>query len=158
MVVRLRAGCIATPLAPVARRDVGFHPDDRLDPCLLRLLLELPGRVQIAVVRDRQRGLLELLRLGDQVIDSVGAVEEGVLRVTVEMDEGHTGKNTPRSEWQGGGDRFARFLYWWRKRGVKWLWRGALAFFLALVLFLSFVPIGRYLARAGWEEAKILWR
>lgn len=49
-------------------------------------------------------------------------------------------------------------MHWWRKRGARWLWRSALALLLALVLFLSLVPIGRYLARAGWEEAKILWR
>jgi predicted aminopeptidase len=36
--------------------------------------------------------------------------------------------------------------------------RAALALFAVLLLFLSAFPIGRYLARAGWEEAKILWR
>jgi predicted aminopeptidase len=114
--------------------------------------------VQIAVVGDRQRGLLELLGAANQVVYAIGAVEEGVLRVTVEMDERHAEKATPRPEWQGGGDRFARLLYWWRKRGVKWLWRTTLALFVVLVLFLSLVPMGRYLARAGWEEGKILWR
>ena len=34
-----------------------------------------------------------------------------------------------------------------------------LAFIVGLVAaFLSLVPMGRYIARAGWEEAKILWR
>ena len=55
-------------------------------------------------------------------------------------------------------DLFGRTMHWWRKRGARWLWRSALALLLALVLFLSLVPIGRYLARAGWEEAKIMWR
>jgi predicted aminopeptidase len=49
-------------------------------------------------------------------------------------------------------------MYFWRKRGAKWLWRAALALVVALVLFLSAFPIGRYLARAAWEEAKILSR
>lgn len=56
------------------------------------------------------------------------------------------------SDWFGG------LTYWWRKRGARWLWRAALGLVVAFVLFLSVVPIGRYLARAGWEEAKILWR
>lgn len=55
-------------------------------------------------------------------------------------------------------DWFARGNYFWRKRGARWLWRAALAFVVALVLFLSAFPMGRYLARAGWEEARILWR
>ena len=55
-------------------------------------------------------------------------------------------------------ERLARAIYFWRKRGARWLWRFALVFFVALVLFLTLFPIGRYLARAGWEEAKILWR
>ena len=56
------------------------------------------------------------------------------------------------SDWFGGTH------YWWRKRGARWLWRAALALFVALVVFLTAFPIGRYLARAGWEEARILWR
>lgn len=55
-------------------------------------------------------------------------------------------------------DWFGRANHWWRKRGSRWLWRATLVFFVALVLFLSVFPLGRYLARAGWEEAKILWR
>ena len=74
-------------LAPVARRDVGLHTYDRFDARLTRLLLELPRRVQIAVVGDRQRRLLELLSPVDQVGDPVGAVEERILGVTVKMDE-----------------------------------------------------------------------
>ena len=48
------------------------------------------------MIRDRQRGLLELERPGDQVIDAVRAVEKGVLRVAVQMDEGHLRKNSDR--------------------------------------------------------------
>ena len=55
-------------------------------------------------------------------------------------------------------DTVGRTIYFWRKRGAKWLVRLALVFAAALVVFLTAVPIGRYLARAGWEEAKILWR
>ena len=55
-------------------------------------------------------------------------------------------------------DWFGRFTYWWSKRGARWLWRGVLALILLAAAFLTLVPIGRYLARAGWEEAKILAR
>ena len=48
------------------------------------------------MIGDRERGLLELERPRDQVIDPVGAVEKGVLGVAVEMDEGHLRKNSDR--------------------------------------------------------------
>ena len=50
--------------------------------------------MQIAVVGDRQRGLFELLGAANQVVYAIGAVEEGVLGVTVEMDEGHAKKDS----------------------------------------------------------------
>ena len=64
MVVRLRARRRrgrASRRSP--GRDVRFHADDRLEPRLLRLFLELPGRVQVAVVGDREGRLLEFQRL-----------------------------------------------------------------------------------------------
>jgi hypothetical protein len=48
------------------------------------------------VIRDRQCGLLELERSGDQIVDAIRAIEEGILRVAVEMDEGHLRKNSDR--------------------------------------------------------------
>jgi predicted aminopeptidase len=45
-----------------------------------------------------------------------------------------------------------------RRRILRWLRRAVLFVITALALFLSLVPIGRYLARAGYEEAKILAR
>ncbi len=89
VVVGLGVGRRPPTGAPIPGRHVRLHPDDRLDSRLSRLLLELPGRVEVTVIGDRQRGLLELLGPADQVIDSVGAVEEGKLRVAVQMDEGH---------------------------------------------------------------------
>ena len=46
------------------------------------------------MIRDGERRLLEFERPGDQVIDTVRAIEEGVLRVAVQMDEGHLRKNS----------------------------------------------------------------
>ena len=91
VVVRLHPRPGAGLEAAVARRHVRFHPDDRLDLRLLRLLLELPGGVQVAVIGDGERRLLELLRALDQVLDAVGAVEEREFGVAVEMDERHRG-------------------------------------------------------------------
>ena len=45
-----------------------------------------------------------------------------------------------------------------RRRVLSWLKRGTLGLLAATVAFLTLVPIGRYLARAAYEEGKILWR
>jgi predicted aminopeptidase len=47
-------------------------------------------------------------------------------------------------------------MTWQRAR--RFLLRGLAGAAAAVVVFLSAVPIGRYLARAAYEEAKILWR
>ena len=41
------------------------------------------------MIGDGQGGLLQLLRALDQVVDPIGAVEEGELGVAVQVDEGH---------------------------------------------------------------------
>ena len=52
-----------------------------------------------------------------------------------------------------------RVWAWLVARGVaKWTLRVLLAVVVVIVLFLSVTETGRYLARAGYEEAKILWR
>ena len=51
--------------------------------------------------------------------------------------------------------RFARAL---RRKWLKWALGTLVTLAVAVVAFLSLTEIGRYLARAGWEEAKILWR
>lgn len=60
------------------------------------------------------------------------------------MNEGH------RTEDSGGARP--------RHRLVRWILVGLSALALAVALFLSLTRTGRYLARAGWEESKILWR
>ncbi len=89
MVVRLDPGRRPLARAPIAWRDVRLHADNGLELRLLRLFLELPRGVHVTVIRNRERWLLELQSPLDQVIDPVGAVEEGVLRVAVEVDEAH---------------------------------------------------------------------
>lgn len=45
-----------------------------------------------------------------------------------------------------------------RHRVLRWLLRAAAALALLVAAYLAFAPTGRYLARAAWEESKILWR
>jgi hypothetical protein len=89
VVIWLRTWCRPGAKAAIPRRDVRLHADDRLDAGLLGLLLKAPGRVEIAVVGDCQRRLLELERALYEVIDPVRPVQQRILGVTVQMDEGH---------------------------------------------------------------------
>ena len=89
MVVRL-AIALALAVPPVAGGDIRLHPDDRVYARLMRFFLELPRGVEIPVIRDCERRLLELERPTDEVVDPVRAVEEGVFGMTMEMNEGHT--------------------------------------------------------------------
>ena len=93
MEVRLDLGTNPASLSPVPRSDVRLHPDDRLETGLAGLILELPGRVEVAMVGDRERGLFELQGPGDQVVDTVRPVQQGVLAVAVQMDEAHRQRN-----------------------------------------------------------------
>jgi predicted aminopeptidase len=74
------------------------------------------------------------------------------------MNEGHAKEDTAGDVASAGLDRSARLGYWWRKRGSRLLRRFAAALVLLAVLFFTVTEIGRYLIRAGWEEAKILAR
>ena len=77
MVVRL-AAIAADPVtrAPIARGDIGFHADDRLQTSFFGFFLELPRAVQVTVIGYGEGRLLELQRSTDEIIDSVGAVQE----------------------------------------------------------------------------------
>src|SRR6266480_7993356 len=79
VIVRLlRGATCSSARTPIRGRNVGLHPDDRLELFLPRLFLEIPGCVQITMIGNRQGGLLELLGSPDQVFDPVRAVEERV--------------------------------------------------------------------------------
>lgn len=56
----------------------------------------------------------------------------------------------------GPAGHLKRFLL--SRRVQRWLLGTALGLAAVVALFLSLTGTGRYLARAGWEEAKILWR
>ena len=89
VVVVTFAGGRAGATLPVTGGDVGLHPDDRLDASFVGLLLKLPCRVQIAVVGNGNSGLLELLRLCDQVVDTIRPVEERIFGMAVQVYEAH---------------------------------------------------------------------
>jgi len=75
--------------ASIARRDIGFHTDNRLQPSFFRFFLELPSAVKVTVIGNRERWLFELQRSSDEIIDAVCAVEKGVFRMAVKVNEGH---------------------------------------------------------------------
>jgi hypothetical protein len=60
----------------IAWRDISFHADDRLEARFFGFFLELPRAVKVTVIRYREGRLLELQRSTDEIIDSVGAVQE----------------------------------------------------------------------------------
>ena len=45
-----------------------------------------------------------------------------------------------------------------RHRATKWILIGLGGLATVVLLYLALTPTGRYLSRAGWEEARILWR
>jgi hypothetical protein len=108
VVVRLGAGLGAPALEPRAGGDVGLHAEDRLELGLAGLLLELPRRVHVAVIRHGERRHLELLGAADQRIDPVGAVEKRVLGVAVQVDEAHRAPTIA----DRGGSRYTGLNAW----------------------------------------------
>jgi len=79
-------GVAGAVLAPAAR-DVGFHAEDRLDPDLERLLVELDRPEQRAVVGEGKRRHAQRGGALQHARDRTGAVEERVVAVVVEVDE-----------------------------------------------------------------------
>ena len=78
---------LALAVAHRAPGDVRLHPDDRLDALGRRRLVEGDGAVQGAVVGDRERVEAQPLGFVHEVGDPAEPVEEGELRVEVEVRE-----------------------------------------------------------------------
>ncbi len=74
-------------LEPTARRHVGFAPDDGFDPRFLRFPVELHRPEHVAMIGHRDGRLPERLHLLHQGVDLVGAVEEAVLGMEMQMNE-----------------------------------------------------------------------
>ena len=105
-VVRITVG---PPLAlePGAGRHVELAADDRLDPGLQALLVEVDGAVHHAVIGDADRRHPEVGGLAHKAADPARPVEERELGVVVEVDEARWGV---RHCFDGSGWRAPRRL------------------------------------------------
>ena len=74
----------------VVLRHVDLAAEDRLHVrVLLGNVAEVLDTVHVAVVRDGQAGHAEFLRTAEELLDIAHSVEDGVLRMDVQMYEGH---------------------------------------------------------------------
>src|SRR5271163_4316690 len=76
-------------VGPLAGRQVGFAADNRLDPVLPRFEEKFDRSEHVAMVGHRDRGHPGLLGVIDQRANFVGAIEQAVLGMDVQMDETH---------------------------------------------------------------------
>src|SRR5947208_14468605 len=86
----MEAGFAATAglaLGTLAGGDVRLITDDWIDAGVLAFLVELDGAVEIAVIGHGDGVHAQLLDAGDQLGNAVGAVEQAVVRVAMEMNE-----------------------------------------------------------------------
>jgi hypothetical protein len=74
-------------LEPGTGGQVGFDPEDRLDPVLLAGQVEVDGPEQLAVVGHGQGRHAHAGGLGEELIDPGGSIEHRVLGVHVEVRE-----------------------------------------------------------------------
>ena len=87
----------------VVLRDIDLAADDRLDPGMLRRILEeLLDAEHVAVVRDGKAGHAELFGAVEQVLDRRLSVEDGVLGMYVQVDESHISGGVSRPAVRGG--------------------------------------------------------
>ena len=70
-----------------ARRHIGFHSDDRLQPRIGRRLVKFHRAVEVAVIGDRDRRHLHFGRFCHQRFHPHRPVEERIFGVKMEMNE-----------------------------------------------------------------------
>ncbi len=99
LVIASRVGLVLN----AARRQVKLAPNDWLDVGLLGRGVELRNAVEIAVVGNGDGRNVAALGALDEVVDAGGAVEQGVLRVAVEVGKvGHTSAGRQGGRFRGG--------------------------------------------------------
>ena len=74
-------------IGPAFGGDIRLETENRLDPGVAASLVKLQDAVHIAVIGQRQGRHAERLGSVDQRVDLAGAVEEGLVRVDVQMDK-----------------------------------------------------------------------
>src|ERR1700732_386077 len=80
-------------IGPLAGRDVGLASDDRLDAVVDGFAEELDRAEHVAMVGDGHSGHPRGAGVLKQRVNLVGAVEQFVLSMDVEMGEAHQGRN-----------------------------------------------------------------
>ncbi len=112
VVVRFRVG----PVAVTFFGDVNLASDNRVDALRRRRVVELDGSEQVPVVGHRDRGLF---LLGDEIhetADLTGAVEQRIISVAMQVDEGCIGHRALQKRVPGGStpiltlNRYLRLL------------------------------------------------
>ena len=87
MVIRIPSSGSRFLFKTVPGRDVHLATHDRLHPRLLRRLVKLDRPIQVPVIRQSQRRLPQLLGPRRQLGHAARPVQQGIFRMTVEMDE-----------------------------------------------------------------------
>ena len=82
------AAAAGLAVGALAGGDVGLVADDRVEAGGLALAVELDGAVEVAVVGQGQGVHAQRLGVGDQLGDAAGAVEQAVVAVAVQVNEG----------------------------------------------------------------------
>jgi hypothetical protein len=75
----------------VGRRHVRLVADDRINAGVLALLVEFDRAEEVAVIGHRDRVHAERLGMRDQFRHPVGAIEEAIVRVAMQVNEGTLG-------------------------------------------------------------------
>ena len=88
VIVRILASGRGFLFEPVSRGHVNLTTHDRLHPRFRGCLIKLDGPVQVAVIRQGEGRLVELFGPVHQLRNPAGPVQQGVLRMAVEMDKG----------------------------------------------------------------------
>ncbi|EKD22226.1 MAG: Na+/proline symporter [uncultured bacterium] len=86
MICRLRAS-MARLVKTAFRRDVQFAADDRFDPVLISMFIEIDRSIEIAMIGHRNSGHLIFFCFPKKVVETDRAIEETVLGVKVKMNK-----------------------------------------------------------------------
>src|ERR1700736_2893647 len=79
------------PISAPARRDIRLASDDRFDTLLLCLQEKLDRAEHVAMIGNRDRGHPRRLDVSEKRSDFVGAIQQAVLGMNVQMYETHRG-------------------------------------------------------------------
>ena len=96
------------PICDRTGRHVSFATNDRLDAGARRFLVKFDRAEEISVIGDGDRRHLEFLRFFHQLLHPHRTIQERILGVQVEMNEGITGHRTHYKLGQRNNVKFTR--------------------------------------------------